>query len=104
LRGDQIAYVFGDRKLIVLQSRGTFFTKAVGPGTHVNRVRVNGEEALWVSGARHFFGYIDTHGASRPEEPYLAGNVLIWQRNELTLRLEGKLSQAKALTIARSFR
>ncbi len=104
LRGDQIAYVYGDNKLIVLQSRGTFFTKEVGPGTHVKRVRVNGAEALWVSGARHFFGYIDTHGASRPEEMHLAGNALIWQRNELTLRLEGKVSRGEALRIARSFR
>lgn len=104
LRGDQIAYVYGDNKLVVLQSRGTFFTKEVGPDSHVIRLRVNGEEALWVSGARHFFGYIDTHGASRPEEMYLAGNAMIWQRNELTLRLEGKVSRAEALRIASSFR
>jgi hypothetical protein len=103
VRGDQIAYVYGDNKLVVLQSRGTFFTKQVGPGTSVDRILVNGEEALWVSGARHFFGYIATNGESRPAELYLAGNALIWQRNELTLRLEGKVSRAEAVRIARSF-
>lgn len=104
VRGDQIAYVYGDRKLIVIQSRGTFFSKEVGPGTNVDHLTVNGQNALWVSGAPHFLGYIDTTGGSHPAELYLVGNALIWQRNELTLRLEGKLSQAKALRIARSFR
>jgi hypothetical protein len=104
LRGDQIAYVYGDRKLIVIQSRGTFFAKEVGRDSHVDHVRVNGQDALWISGAPHFFGYIDTNGESRPAELYLAGNALIWQRNELTLRLEGKVSRAEALRIARSFR
>ncbi len=104
LLGDQIAYVYGDKKLVVLQSRGTFFAKQVGPGTHVDRIRVNGGEALWISGARHFFGYIDTGGTTRPAELYLVGNALIWQRHELTLRLEGKVSRAEAVRIARSFR
>jgi hypothetical protein len=104
VRFDQVAFVYDDHKLVLLQSEGTFFTKEVGPGTHVDRFRLNGEEALWVSGARHFFGYIDTNGQSRPAELYLAGNALIWQRNELTLRLEGKLSRAEAVRIARSFR
>jgi hypothetical protein len=31
------------------------------------------------------------------------GNALIWTRGDLTLRLEGKLSRAEALRVARSF-
>jgi hypothetical protein len=34
---------------------------------------------------------------------YLVGNALIWMRDGLTLRLEGKLSRAEAMRIARSF-
>ena len=104
VRGDQVAFVYRDHKLVVLQSEGTFFTKEVGPGTHVDRFRLNGADALWISGARHFFGYVETGGRARAAELYLVGTALIWQRGPLTLRLEGKLSRKEAVRIARSFR
>jgi hypothetical protein len=101
--GDQVGFVYG-RKLVVLQSRGTFFMKGVGPGTRVEQLRLNGREAVWISGASHFFGYIGEESQAKPITLYLAGNTLIWQRGPLTLRLEGKLSRAEALRIAHSFR
>jgi hypothetical protein len=104
LLDDQIAFVYGDRKLVVTQSHGTFFTKEVGPHTHVQELALNGYPAYWVSGEPHFFGYVGRNGNPRPVELYLAGNALIWQRGELTMRLEGKLSRAVAVKIARSFR
>jgi hypothetical protein len=103
LLGDQIAFVYGDRKLVVTQSHGTFFTKEVGPHTHVQQLVLNGYPAYWVSGEPHVFGYVGRNGNPRPVELYLAGNALIWQRGELTMRLEGKLSRAAAVEIARSF-
>jgi hypothetical protein len=104
LLGDQVGFVYGNHKLVVLQSRGTFFTKQVGPGTRVEHLLLEGRPALWISGASHFFGYIDGEGEPRAAELYLAGKVLIWQRSPLTLRLEGKLSRIEAVRIARSFR
>jgi len=104
LLGDQVGFVYGEHKLVVLQSRGTFFTKQVGPGTHIQQFRLDGQPALWITGASHFFGYVGDRGDARAAELYLAGNVLIWQRGALTLRLEGKLSRAEAVRIARSFR
>lgn len=104
LLGDQVGFVYGDRKVVVTESRGTFFTKEVGPGTHVDRLNVNGRPAVWVSGAPHFLGYVAKNGQPRPIELYLASNALIWQSGDVTLRLEGKLSRADALRIARSFR
>jgi len=103
LLGDQIGFVYGNRKLIVTQSRGTFFTKEVGPGTHVTQLSVNGQPAVWVSGAPHFLGYIAKNGNPQPVELYLARNALIWQSGDVTLRLEGQLSRADALRVARSF-
>ena len=103
LLGDQVAFVY-NRKLIVQQSRGVFFTKQVGPGTHADQFQLNGRQAIWISGTAHYFGYIDTDGQARPAEFYLAGNALIWQHGSLTLRLEGRLSRAEAVRIARSFR
>jgi hypothetical protein len=104
LLGDQVGFVYDD-KLIVTQSRGTFFTKETGPGTRVEQLRFDGLPAVWISGARHLFGYIGGNASPpRPVELSLAGNVLIWQAGELTLRLEGKVSRDEALEIARSFR
>ncbi len=104
LLGDQVAFVYDDHKLVVVQSEGTFFMKEVGPGTHVQHLRLNGRPALWISGASHFFGYLGGGVQTRPAELYLVGKALIWERGLLTLRLEGKLSRAEALRIARSFR
>ena len=104
LRFDQVAFVYGAHKLVVLQSEGTFFTKEVGPRTRVEHLRLNGEDAIWISGPRHVFGYVAGPGQDRAAELYLVGNALIWQRGPLTLRLEGKVSRAEAVRIARSFR
>ena len=103
LLGDQVGFEYG-RKLIVLQSEGTFFTKEVGPGSHVRQLILNGQVAYWITGASHFFGYIGTGNQTRPAPLYLVGRALIWRRGSLTLRLEGKLSLAEAVRIARSFR
>ena len=60
---------------------------------------------MWISGASHVFGYVDVdHRLVRPAEFFLVGNALIWQRGEVTLRLEGKLSRGEAVRIARSFK
>src|SRR6185436_7257097 len=105
LLGDQVAFVYGKHKLIVMQSEGTFFTKQVGSGTRVDHTQVNGSDALWITGAEHFFGYVEVPGQDARFAPvYLAGNVLVWESDRLTLRLEGKVSKAQALRIARSFR
>ena len=96
LLGDQVGFVYGNRKLVVTQSRGTFFTKEVGPGTHVERLSVNGLPAYWISGAPHFFGVRRRERQPHPIELYLARNALIWQRGDVTLRLEGELSRAEA--------
>jgi hypothetical protein len=101
VRGDQVAFVYG-RKLVLMQTEGTFFTKQVGPSTHVQQFRLDGREAVWITGAPHFFGYIGPGREVRPINLYLAGNTLIWQRGGLTLRLEGKLTRAQALRVARS--
>ncbi|MFL5936652.1 MAG: hypothetical protein ACJ74P_13830 [Gaiellaceae bacterium] len=103
LLGDQVGFVYGKHKLLVLQSRGTYFQKDVGPETSVEHLELNGREALWISGGRHYFAYVERDHQARAAPLYLAGKALIWTRGDLTLRLEGKLSRAEALRIARSF-
>jgi hypothetical protein len=71
--------------------------KYMGPASHVEPVLVDGEQGFWLSGAEHVV-YIP----SLP--PRYAGNALLWQRGDLTLRIEGRLSKSQALRIARSLR
>ena len=51
-----------------------------------------------------FFTYIDAAGGFREEQTRLAGNTLIWQRGDLTLRLEGDIPKEEAIRIAESMR
>ena len=70
----------------------------------VRSVTVGGEPGFFFSGEPHFFSYQDSTGQFREEQTRLAGNTLIWQRGELTLRLEGNLSAGQAVRIAESMR
>jgi hypothetical protein len=44
----------------------------------------------------------DPSGRLRDDAARLAGKTLLWEHGELTLRLEGDLSKAEALRIART--
>ena len=78
--------------------------KLAGMGTTVEPVVVDGRRGAWLAGEPHQFFYTDAGGQVRTETLRLAGNTLLWQRGPLTLRLEGVVSKAAALRIARSVR
>lgn len=81
---------------------GIVIGKFVEPGTRVEEVAVNGEPGFWIEGKHHLFMYYDAAGSVREESIRLAGNTLLWQHGELTLRLESALSKQEALRIAAS--
>lgn len=81
-----------------------FLKKVVAGGTRVENVTVGGEPGLFLSGEPHFFLYVSPDGVEHSEPVYLARDVLLWQRGPLTLRLEGQLTPARALELARSVR
>ena len=73
------------------------------PETHLEAVTVGGGPGFWVSGAPHaFFLVCYDVGECRQERYRLAGNVLIWEQDGVTLRLESALPQEDALAIAES--
>lgn len=79
------------------------FTKGVSPATRLESVTVNGGRGFWIDGAAHgFFMYRDALDQYQQEEYRLAGNVLLWEQNGLTFRLESALSKEEALRIAAS--
>ncbi|WP_030489721.1 hypothetical protein [Micromonospora chokoriensis] len=66
-------------------------------------VQVNGDFAVWVDGP-HVLSYVDRAGEVRRETARLAASTLIWQDDDASYRLEGVLSKAEAIEIARSLR
>lgn len=74
-----------------------FVLKKLAATTRIAFVRVTpGGMAAWVSGAEHA---VLAPGAP----PRLAGNVLVWDRNGVTYRLEGRmLGRLAAISLARS--
>lgn len=75
--------------------------KLVGSKSLIAPVTVNGARGLWLEGPPHTLMYVDRLGEVREKAVRIHGNVLLWTRGELTLRLEGKVSKARALKIAR---
>ena len=119
-RGGQVALVYGERPglpapaggaAVVFTvfpadlSTGEFFKKVVAGGTTVAGTDVAGVPAYWLEGEPHLFYYEDPAEGATPEEVRLVGNVLLWEADDLTLRLEvGDLTLERALEIARSVR
>lgn len=117
--GERVTLVYRERRgiprssvagvsALVVEFRGVvdeqLFAKAVGPGTRIERVNVNGGRGYWMEGEPHLFFYRDASGAIRDETLRLAGNTLLWEQDGITLRLEANVTKDEALAIASSFR
>lgn len=76
--------------------------KEVGPGTTVEPVAIVGEPGYWIEGSSHVLLYRDPSGALIEDRVRVVGSVLVWQRGDLTLRLEGATSKDAAVAIAES--
>jgi hypothetical protein len=94
--------------LLVTEFRGDFHPdflgKLAGPGTRIERLRVDGRPAIWIEGAEHFFFYRDEHGNIVERELRLAQNVLLVEYGRVLVRLEGAFHRQRAIEIARSLR
>jgi hypothetical protein len=73
--------------------------------TLLEPVTVRGEPGFWITGAPHAVFFVCSGPGECRQEPYrLAGDVLLWEYEGVTLRLESGLSREKALAIAESVR
>lgn len=91
--------------LLITQFRadldGAFVKKLGFEGTDVESVLVRGSVGYWVRGA-HVFSYVDASGNLREETLRLADNVLLWEEDGITYRIEGGFGRPEALKIADS--
>jgi hypothetical protein len=105
--GGQLGLVYRGGRLFITEVQGRlereYLFKFLQPGTGVSAVTVDGERGLWFQG-QHQYAYADRDGNMRSDSVRSAGNVLLWRRGELLLRLEGARSKQEALRIARSVR
>jgi len=82
----------------LLGGGGVYLKKLAAGSTGIQGVRVGYAQGLWLSGSPHVF--FTPQRSSR-----LAGNVLLWESDSTTYRLEGrKLGKSEALAIAESLR
>jgi hypothetical protein len=72
--------------------------------TQVQFMNVDGEQGIWISGAQHTLSYRSGTGSLRILKVRLVGNVLVWDRGDVLLRIEGARTLAGALRLASSFR
>ena len=109
--GGYVSFVYGspeDVRLLLTQFRARidedFLRKLIAPGTTVERTRLGASAAFWIEGAPHEIFYVDDDGSVIPDTARLARNTLLWQDGDVTLRLEGAVTEEEALAIARTVR
>ena len=91
--------------LVEIASRGEngpILLKMLG-ALPVENVTVAGVPGLWISGA-HEVGYVGRDGSIRTDTVRRSGPVLLWERGDVTYRIEGVDRRADALAIARTLR
>ena len=80
---------------------GQFIEKSLGAGASLERLRVDGAPAYFITGS-HGFAYESDSGGGF-EDQRLAGNTLLVERADgLLLRVEGDISRERAVAVARS--
>jgi hypothetical protein len=94
--------------LLVTEFRGDLTPELVGklagPATAIEQLTLDGERAVWIEGAEHFFFYRRPDGQISERELRLAANVLLLERGNRLVRLEGAFGFDRAKQIAESLR
>lgn len=74
--------------------------KTLGPGTESEPVVIGGDEGLWITGDPHEVAFVDPDGNPQRDRVRGAGDVLVWEADGVTYRIEGAPSLDEALAIA----
>lgn len=91
--------------LLLSEFRGAvnpgFLVKAIGNGTTLDRVRVDGHQGYWISGEPHVLFWDGPNGSVDDPRRWV-GDVLLWADGPITYRLETALGRDEAVRIAES--
>jgi hypothetical protein len=82
----------------------SYYGKSLGEGSTVTPVTVNGKPGYWISGAQHFFYYVDPSGHDHDDSHRVVGDTLIWSDGDTTYRIESRLGKDDAIRLAESLR
>ena len=97
-----------DIGLIVTEFRGTlgdeYFAKLINTGTVVDSVKIGDDTGYWIEGGPHFFFYVGPDGRPVDDTRRLVGDVLAFEHDGLTIRLETSAGLERALKIAEMLR
>ena len=92
--------------VLITEARGQvneqYFGKVLGPDVTIEQVSVNGHVGWWISGQPHDFAFTDAQGNFFVETLRLATNTLVFNDGGTLVRIEGDMTQAQAIEIARS--
>src|SRR5262245_59722944 len=102
--GGKVSLLWGTpshvRLLLTELSGRAYIEKILDGDTQVERVKI-GTAGVWFQG-EHVVMFQDRDGRFHDTHARLARNTLVWQQGGVTLRLEGALTRAEALRIART--
>ncbi len=104
----QVILVFGDPsapRLTLYQATNVLYGKVVGTGTVVEETTINGERALWLTGAVHILVFLDSNGRTEfSPERAVSANTLSWESGNVTYRIESDLGKQDITQFAESLR
>lgn len=79
-----------------------FLHKYLTNGSHAQQVTVGTHDGVFITGGDHFLAYDTTNGEGETADGRLAGNALVFQREGLTIRIEGNLPRDRMVAIGAS--
>jgi hypothetical protein len=95
-----------DLSLVLTAVPGTadegFLVKALGPGTTIEPVSVDGDRGWWISGDPHDLMFLRPDGDAGQLPTRLAGDTLVFSRDGTLYRFESALGRDATLAIAES--
>jgi hypothetical protein len=98
--------VESDIGLLIMQFRGSVSPEPIGKiissGTVVEPVRIDEGSGYWITGTPHVYFYVTPDGEHVEEGRRWVGDALIWQRGDMTYRIETSLGRDAAIRIAES--
>jgi hypothetical protein len=110
--GRRVSYVWrdGDRiRLLVTQvpgllQRGEILRKLIPPTVRIERLEIEGDGAVFISGGPHAVFLLGPNGSYEEDHGWLAGATLLVDRGGSTLRIEGSFDRDRAVELARAMR